>query len=740
LRTLAAASAFAALLFLAFASAHLASAAVSTVTLSYNVVGDGTSQYPRLQYVYEGQHNSVNLTAVPKPYVMDAGTEWEVSQSIPRSNDTLRWEINGTNIGIAGGQTVVLRYYKQYFVTFEVSTSGPTRSFDYPRVNYTSFGNKTSVLAGSSVWADFNTNYTYRGVSTHLPLTRWYCPTSSCNNVVNGTLLIKPRYIEQFLVSLNLNSIGPDRLTSTSLVVTGPLGGAQLNQSLSAPGETLWLDYNSSLAFQNVVYSQSGQSRMALHYVSTTIATAPSNVTATYVEQYPLSVSFGVAGGTAPSGPVLNATSNGQGISLELFPGSAPSWLDAGSAYSVSSQLVGSTADERWATSTANGGVMNGPIALNLEYFHQVRIAYSYSVMGGGSINPSNVFYYYFGAQTFSPLSTSQNQIWADAGSILDVQGTFTGQSLQERWQLGSSPSTVLTSPSLLSFVYYHQVELQIAYTIPPGGLPRPPVLTGSELGSPFTSSLLSGNTIWLDSGTPWSVSEYLQSGITGERWAATGGENGTVGQAASIQLSYVHEYYVSVSANSQAGGVTSQSEWVPNGGSLQVSATPNVNWALAGWLGGGQGSYSGRNVSAMVVVVAPLTETAEFDLGFVVHISGGGSATVSFGTSSYTVGGNPLTFYVAPGTSVALTARPGPFESFAGWRGVSAGNAGAVVIVPSSPVSVTAVFVVNGVLAYGFVVLYWGVAVFAIAYLVRSGRISLSRIRIAGCWGAGPD
>ena len=162
-------------------------------------------------------------------------------------------------------------------------------------------------------------------------------------------------------------------------------------------------------------------------------------------------------------------------------------------------------------------------------------------------------------------------------------------------------------------------------------------------------------------------------------------------------------------------------------GQSVQISASPSSGWAFAGWLGSGQGSYSGRNETRSVLVLGPIQETAKFDLALVVEALGGGSVQVVVGNSSYSVGGNHVTFYVLPDTKVTLVAKPGLLDAFAGWLGLPAGGVGAVVFTPRSPMVVAASFTINRVLVYGLAVLYFGFAVFAISYLLRNQHINWS-------------
>jgi hypothetical protein len=163
---------------------------------------------------------------------------------------------------------------------------------------------------------------------------------------------------------------------------------------------------------------------------------------------------------------------------------------------------------------------------------------------------------------------------------------------------------------------------------------------------------------------------------------------------------------------------VLSQGNWFPAGQSLPISESTNVGWKFVGWSGSGAGSYSGQDQNYSLVVSSPIQETANFYVGVTIGVSGRGSVAVSFGSFSYTTGGQ-LTLFVPPGTDITLVSKPGILQTLDRWQGIPVGNAGAVVFAPRAPLDVNAIFVVNQVEALGLVALYCGVAIFAIAYLV---------------------
>jgi hypothetical protein len=689
------------------------------VTLSYSVRGGGNLQPPALQYVQGGKVVRTTLTTTPKVYSLDSGTFWNASTLLQGSNSTVRWPLLGNYYGTGSSEVRVLTYYRQSFVTFSYSYDGNGQIFPRNPVNYTAFGQSTLVYPTSSEWADFNTPYSYGNTSNYLPPnSRWY--VLGQNGVINGPGTVTAVYFEQYQLSFSVTYLGPDNLVPTTL--TNSYLGASVNHTITTTGGPYWVDYNSSFALRPTLYPESGAYRWFLHSMSDSVAVASSNVEAQYVEQFPISIQFGVSGGTEPSPPELTATISRQVTTLQLIPGTSVTWVDAEFGYQISNPLMGSTPDERWFTSVGTDGIANGPINLNLEYYHQVLVPLSYSIVGGGTVPSFDAGYMSFGSLVSIPVAMSPNNLWMDYGSPLGVPWTFAGSTQFERWELANPPSAPVTKAGPVALVYYHQYYVPFVYSFSGQGSPPSSVLSGFAFGVQYSWPLQSGTSTWLDGGSPWSVSAVLPSSLAGEQWAGVGALNGTVGLGTLIATTYQHEYLVSVTSNPSGGGALAGGGWAVAGETVSVTTTPNQGYSFEGWQGSGQGSYSGNRENYSVVALGPMQEVAQYFVALTIQISGSGSVTLSAGSYSYTVG-NHFTFYVAPGTKITLVAKPGLLQAFRGWQGIPAGSAGAVAFTADAPLSVTAGFAIDQVQALGVVTLYFGFVVFAIIYIVSNRR-----------------
>src|SRR5579875_444260 len=375
----------------------------------------------------------------------------------------------------------------------------------------------------------------------------------------------------------------------------------------------------------------------------------------------------------------LNATITG-----EVFP--------RGAAWSATPQIQAS-ATERWATQQSSG-TLNAPYQeLILDYYYQYQVSFSYGVVGGGSgYSPPTVDYTSFGAQVRT--QAGGGSVWVDAGTAYTYQATVTGSSSTERWATQSATGTV-NGAGTVSPTYYHQYQVSFGFNIVGGGSGyTPPQVTYTSFGSQEQTTA-GGGTVWVDAGASWYYPHLLQGSSSTERWVAVGVWNGSITQPAQVGVSYHHQFYVGFTSNDAAGGsVNTLSGWYDAGSQIDLSATPSPGWTLHGWVGSGEGSYTG-GPGGVANVGGPLNETAVFYAGLTLSAAGQGSITYQSGAQSGSVGaGQSATIYLPPGSQVNLTESPSSIlYAFSEWSGAVAGSARSTTFVVSAPVSVYAHF-----------------------------------------------
>jgi Thermopsin len=176
-----------------------------------------------------------------------------------------------------------------------------------------------------------------------------------------------------------------------------------------------------------------------------------------------LTLSYSIVGGGAGySPPILTYRVNG---TIQTAPlGTTPTAynVDPGSAWSVSLQLPGSSATERWQTAQAVNGSSSSAGPESITYYHQYLETVSYSVGGGGSgYSAPALSGQEFGAAVSLPVGTSPASYWLDAATVYSATNPLAGSGSSERWFALSGQGSVTASESIV-IAYSHQFYLAV--------------------------------------------------------------------------------------------------------------------------------------------------------------------------------------------------------------------------------------------------------------------------------------
>jgi hypothetical protein len=160
-----------------------------------------------------------------------------------------------------------------------------------------------------------------------------------------------------------------------------------------------------------------------------------------------------------------------------------------------------------------------------------------------------------------------------------------------------SSAISNMTCPaktcSEISVRYSEQVSAQFAYTVVGGAGPyvQAPVLTYTAAGSQ-TAYIVTTNptTLWLDFGTPWSLTNPLLGSTATNRWFAVANESGTVAGGHRQTTAYQHQYSVLIEPAPTDCGSTNPSglSWVDSGQSFQIVTSGDPGCTFTAWEGTG--------------------------------------------------------------------------------------------------------------------------------------------------------
>ena len=190
-------------------------------------------------------------------------------------------------------------------------------------------------------------------------------------------------------------------------------------------------------------------------------------------------------------------------------------------------------------------------------------------------------------------------------------------------------------------------------------------VVDGTEHSSPRLDVWTVGSTHQI--GVPPSpITPIPEARYTFHSWSDGGTETHEV-LGAETYLEYAAmfdaEYLLSPVADS--GGTVTPEEWVPRGESREVSAIPDSAWTFLRWEGAGDGSYSGPNNPAAVIVNGPIVQRAILrnDAPLLTMLVQGSGAVV------------PETGRQARVSIVAIEAFPDPGWAFSHWIGEGVGS-----------------------------------------------------------------
>ncbi len=197
-----------------------------------------------------------------------------------------------------------------------------------------------------------------------------------------------------------------------------------------------------------------------------------------FYHQYNISVSYSIIGdGTPPEVPEFNSSAFGVPAVILLSNNSTTGWFDAGSDYSFTNALNGTTSTERWAYGggTPQGCFIGSPCGQTINspnqeisggYTHQYYVDLAVSDTSGGGIS-GNYSRTYPGGGVLN--SISLGPAWMDAGGNLSLTAIAA-----DRWQFatwigsgagaynGTNPTidATVTGPLNESATFYPQLAI----------------------------------------------------------------------------------------------------------------------------------------------------------------------------------------------------------------------------------------------------------------------------------------
>jgi len=519
-------------------------------------------------------------------------------------------------------------------------------------------------------WGDFGTQATLGALQVSQNQ-RWDTGQSAYTDTSGGNQHTS-KYYSQVLEDFQYSLVGSTTAPSApSLNYTG--FGTNSAFPLTGSQSLLWLDTGSSWSVPAALTGSSSVERWECSITSASgAATAGQTVALTYYHQFLVNFGYSVVGGGAAYvSPTVQFASFGAPLQ------GSQGWVDAGTTYSFTNPLSGSTSSERWFTPTPSA-VASGSGPASAVYYHQYAFALNFTVSGGGTYVNPRLNFTALGRPGLADVNATSATVWIDSGAKWGVSVLLPNSSPTERWVTKQTTSGVASAPVLGAFLYYHQYLGTLSYSIlGTGGSPPVPSMNYTSLAAASEASLnKTAVSYWIDSGSSWGVPLTLP-GVQGERWLS----NATVSVVTVrfVQdVQYAHQFYVEVGVSNPAGGqVANANQWEDQGNSVILNATSAKAWSFAYWQGATTFSYNGTTRLPTLTVLGPANETAIFFPGLTIVSGNQGSVGYSYGTIGGTVrAGANATIYPPPGRNVTLTAMPATVSiKFVGWTGEVVGT-----------------------------------------------------------------
>jgi len=636
-------------------------------TLTVNTVGSGTvTKSPNLTSYPDG--SSVQLTAVPAAGWLFSGWSGDLTGST-----------NPTNLTMNANKTVTATFVQARTLTVTVVGSGTVAKSP----DLTSYPNGSSVQLTATPAA----GWLFSGWSGDLTGS-----TNPANLTMNANKAVTATFVQAR--TLTVNVVGSGTVSKSPDLTAYPNGSSVQLTATPAAG---WL-------FSGWSGALTGSTNPA-----TLTMDANKTVTATFVQARTLTVTV-VGSGTVAKSPNLSTYPNGSSVQLTATPD--PGWVFSG----WSGALTGSTNP---ATLT-----MDADKAVTAT-FVQARTL-TVTVVGSGTVAKSpNLATYPNGSSVqltatpdpgwiFSGWSGALTGSTNPATLTMDADKAVTATFVQARSLtvnvVGSG--TVAKSPDLAT--YPNGSSVQLTATPDPGwvfsgwsgdltGSSNPANLTmdadktvtatfvqmrsltvnvvgsGTVAKSPDLTSYPNGSSVQL-TATP--DPGWVFSGWSGDLTGSTNPATLTMDADKTVTATFVQARTLTV--NVVGSGTVAKSPNLatyPNGSSVQLTATPDPGWIFSGW----SGDLTGSTNPANLTMDADKTVTATFvqARSLTVNVVGTGAVTKSPNLATY-----------PNGSSVQLTATPGPGLAFSGWSGDLTGSTNPANLTMDADKTVTATFV----------------------------------------------
>jgi hypothetical protein len=500
--------------------------------------------------------------------------------------------------------------------------------------------------------------------------------------------------------------------------------GAAKSPSLSGTPTAYWVDDGTTWSVTpNPLTGSTPAERWYTNQATSAAASASTTVTLTYYHQYLQTVSYSVTGGgTDYSAPAITANRFGASALQTLTTTATGYWYDAGSSWSVTNPLSGSTSTERWYASSTVSGIISSAQTSAFTYQHQIYLTMQAGT--GGTVSPTSGWQ---NAGASVTISATPNSGYAFSSWTCTGTGCYSGTS--------SSTSITLNAAITETANFLAQVTMTVSYSVLGGGSGySAPTFNYVQGGQSKTYTLTTSATqISVDSGTSWSVSPNPLTGSgSSERWYLGGTLSGTASATTWI-FSFYHEYLQTVSYSVAGGGSGySAPSYTANRFGLSAPQTLTTtatgywydsgsSWSVTNPLSGSTGSEqwaTSQSTSGTVTSAQTTVFTYQNQYYLTMQASPSIAGTVS-----------PTSGWQNAGAPVSITATANSGYGFASWTGSGSGSYSSTnnpaTVTMNAPITETANFVSQLSMTVSFSIIGGGTSYSAPVFNYIQGGLS---------------